>query len=112
MSDETKLKLSESTKKLWEDESYNKHMSESHKGQIPWNKGLNMWSEENKEKISGENNHCYGKKAHNSKLVLNLETGIFYESSLEASKVTNFKPNYFRRMLSGDRKNKTSFIYA
>lgn len=74
-----------------------------------------------REKISkateGVNNPMYGKKHTKealdkiSKLVLNLETGIFYDSAKEACAVTIYKYDYFKMMLRGDRKNKTNFNY-
>lgn len=110
-SKETIDKLIESTTKLWRNDSYRESMSNAHKGQKAWNKGLKM-SKEMKYKISGENNYMFGKLPHNAKIVLNLETGIYYNSSKEASLTTKYKEKFFSRMLSGDRKNKTSFIYA
>ncbi len=46
------------------------------------------------------------------KLVLNLETGIFYNSLKEACKTTNYKYDYFKDMLNpkSKSKNKTSFV--
>lgn len=47
-----------------------------------------------------------------AKLVLNLETGIYYKSATEVCELTNLKYDRFTRMLTGVQKNKTSFIYA
>jgi len=44
--------------------------------------------------------------------VLNIETGIFYPSILSASKTTRFSRGYLTNMLSGIKRNRTSFIYA
>lgn len=43
-------------------------------------------------------------------LVLNLETGIFYQSSREAAFYNNINPRTLHGYLSGQRKNKTNFI--
>ncbi len=77
-------------------------------------------SKKSKEKISnslkGENNPFYGKKQpkwvkdKSSKPVINIETGIFYDSIKEASSTTTFKYDYFKSMLNGGRKNITKFI--
>ncbi len=77
-------------------------------------------SEESKIKIGnaskGDKNPFYGKKQlkwvvdKHSKPVLNLETGIFYDSVKEASKTTHFKYDNFKHMLGGILKNKTNFI--
>lgn len=79
-------------------------------------------TQEAKDKISlatkGSNNAFFGKKHTTeilellSKIVINIETGIFYMSAKEASEVTHYKYNHFKAMLNGNAKNKTSFIYA
>ena len=50
-----------------------------------------------------------GSNHHSSKLVLNLETGIFYESMREAAKAINKNTNYLHSRLQGHLKNKTAF---
>ena len=48
-------KHSIATKKLWQNPEYRKHMSEAHKGQKVWNKGLKGvqdWSAESRNKVS------------------------------------------------------------
>lgn len=57
--------------------------------------------------ISKENNH-------GNKIILDTQTGIFYDGAKEALRATNLKSNveYFRRCLIGDRKNKTSMMYV
>lgn len=54
---------------------------------------------------SGENNP-------NAKIVLNLETGIFYGCVKDAAKTVDLKPNTLKQKLNGKRKNNTCFIYA
>lgn len=46
------------------------------------------------------------------KIVLNLLTGIFYDSAKEAAGVSHYKYGYFKSMLNGQHPNKTNFIYA
>jgi group I intron endonuclease len=48
----------------------------------------------------------------NSKIVLCIDTGIFYCSALEASVVYNIKYSTLRSMLNGTCKNKTNLIYC
>ena len=68
--------------------------------------------------MSGKNNPFYGKKQlksvveKHSKMVVNLETGIFYDSAKEASEATYISYTYFRGMLNGARPNKTNFTYV
>lgn len=47
-----------------------------------------------------------------SRLVLNVETGIYYYNIVEAAISLNISKTYLTNMLSGYRKNITSFIYA
>lgn len=47
-----------------------------------------------------------------SKLVLNLETGIYYESASEAACSLNIKKSTLTKRLSGINPNKTSFRYV
>ncbi len=48
-----------------------------------------------------------------AKLVLNTETGIFYDTLLEAVASTGyFKKSFLSMMLNGRRRNKSPFIYA
>lgn len=83
--------------------------------------------ENQRNKMSGVNNPFFSKKhsdltknkisaskvgkspAPNRKLVLNLETGIFYESITEASKSTIYTKEALTSMLNGGRRNLTSF---
>lgn len=72
-------------------------------------------TEETKRKISesmkGTKSFLYGKKyRYWSKLVLNLETGIFYDSIKEAYQYSPYKYKAFKAMLNGQNPNKTSFI--
>lgn len=82
-------------------------------------------SKETKNKISkinsdgrmkGENNPFYGKKQSQTVLervrtkVLNIETGIYYDSILEASQAANMKYSTFRAMLNGRAPNKTNYV--
>lgn len=60
-----------------------------------------------------------GKKEYKSpfnvthrKLVLNLESGIFYKDCREASDIYGYKYSTLKSMLNGYRKNKTNLIYT
>ena len=59
-----------------------------------------------------KDNFFNASKLASSKIVLDTQTGIFYNSATEASKYYNVTPRYLARCLSGERKNKTSLIYA
>lgn len=62
-------------------------------------------SEAKKGKYKGENSAF-------SKIVLDLNTGVFYNSLTELSDLLNLSNNNLSRKLSGARKNNTSYIYA
>jgi group I intron endonuclease len=68
-------------------------------------------SQEHRQKLSESHK---GKVPANSKIILNIETGIYYNSITEASKT--FHKGQGSRTLSckllGKRKNNTNFIYA
>lgn len=47
-----------------------------------------------------------------TKLVLNEETGVYYESAKEAAESIGVTPKYLWRRLNGDIKNNTNFKYV
>lgn len=94
-------------------------------GHIPWCKGKKLLNEsiEKRTETRRKNNELKKllnpplpkiKKINiaNFKLVINLETGIYYDSAKEAGKNINYTYASFARMLNGGRVNKTNFIYA
>lgn len=95
-------------------EEYRKKLSESFKkyySENPGNRlGINH-TPESKEKMSkskkgkntGENNPA-------SKLILNLETGIYYSGATEAAESCGMNKNILRSYLNGNRRNKSPFI--
>jgi hypothetical protein len=86
-------------------EETKKRISEIKKGTPPPNKGIPM-SQTQKDKLKGP------RKTIINRLVLNLETGIYYDSITEAADSLNLKYTTFRNYLIGYRKNKTSMIYV
>ena len=48
----------------------------------------------------------------NSKILISLNTGIFYNSIIEASFIYGIKRTTLNAMLSGQLKNKTDLIYC
>jgi group I intron endonuclease len=85
----------------------NKHSKETkdiiskiHKG----NK-YNLGRKQSKEVINN-------RKIFNSKPILDLNTGVFYNSPLEYSKINDINYNTFTCKLSGRIKNNTSLIYV
>lgn len=120
-SEETRLKMSkihkgrplhENVRKVF------KALTESRKGKTRSQKEIENIRKSVKGKNKGEKNGFYGKTQSqkaletHSKKVLNLETGIYYDSAKEASKTTNIGYSLFRTMLNGRSPNKTCFIYV
>jgi len=54
----------------------------------------------------------YGKVSHQAKKVIDIETGIEYNSIMESAKSTPYQFQYVSAMLNGTKKNKTNLIYA
>lgn len=52
------------------------------------------------------------KSNKNSKIVLNLSTGIFYPNTKEAAYSCNMNRSTLKNMLNGSKKNKTTLIYV
>jgi hypothetical protein len=76
-------------------ESCLKKMSESRMGQKAWNKGMTN--------VNG---------IGMAKLVIDLETGIYYESARLAAIAKNMKHSTLKSMLNGTNKNITSLLYV
>jgi group I intron endonuclease len=79
----------------------NSKLSESKKGWKPSDELKKIWSEQ--RKYSG---------SWKAKLVLDTQTGVFYSCAKEVSDLYNFNQGTFSAMLSGNRENKTRFVYA
>lgn len=69
----------------------------------------------NGKMILGEKHHwhgCVGQKNYKSRLILDTQTGIFYNSATEAAQYQNFSKSYLISQLNGRNQNKTSLIYC
>jgi len=51
-------------------------------------------------------------KSANAKVVLDTQTGVFYESASELSRLLNISTSYFIQKLNGLRKNNTQYQYV
>lgn len=56
--------------------------------------------------------HNLNRKAYQSKVVLNLENGIFYYSAKDAANSSNLKYATLRAMLNGQNPNKTNLKFV
>ncbi len=139
-SDETRKKISEINKGRVVSEETRLKLSLNAKGKPSPNKGKKVAPEIVQKqriklieggKVKGPNNPFYGKTHseanlskmrgkskgvgglnNTAKLVINTETGMFYDCIKDAAESILLKPYVLSKMLRGDRKNKTSFIYA
>ena len=73
---------------------------------------------ENLERVTRSENisHAHSMGLSNmdrfKKLVLDLSTGIYYDSGTDAAKVAGISQSYLSEMLRGAKENKTNFIYV
>ena len=67
---------------------------------------------EGKEVKKFNKTYVQGRGQYKNKIVLDLNTGVFYNSLKELCKLYGMNYNSIKQMLSGKNKNKTSFIYA
>lgn len=104
ISEETKIRISECKKgeKHW---AFGKKMKEDSKLKISRSHTGKKHTQSHKDKVSLNN--------ASSRLVIDLNTGFFYNSVTDLHKYYNkFSRSYLIGMLNGNRINKTSFIYA
>jgi group I intron endonuclease len=87
-----------------------KKISDSKKGQPPWNIGIKRTDSEKLKMSNNRKGKMTGEDNHNSKLIINTQTGIFLFGIKEAAK--SFDGNYhsMRDRLNGKTKNKTDFL--
>jgi group I intron endonuclease len=88
-------------------------LSLSKKGCTPWNRGIARTCEEKKLMSVNRCGIMLGEDNFNSKLILNLETGIFYYGAKEAAEsCTNFKHHNLKDRFRGKVFNNSPFIQA
>jgi len=105
---EHSLKLKEfRTGKVW-DEEVKKKISENRKGITSWNKGLKLSEESKKKMSSSKKGLMTGKDNPNSKKVVNIINGIFYDTLKEAAKSINMNYSTFKEKI---KNNKIQFKY-
>lgn len=107
-SEETKKKISEAHTGKVKTQEHIKNISLANSGE------KSIWygkthTEETKQKMSAWQ---LGGGNHQAKLVLDLATGIFYETAIEASKAYGINHVTLNCYLNGKLKNKTNLIYV
>lgn len=74
-----------------------------------WRIGLNRMTNEKKEKIS---NSKLGVSGNHGRLVLNIDTGIYYDTIKQAADSCKLKTSTLAARLSGQNNKPCSFIFA
>lgn len=77
---ETRHILSELEKKRWRDPDYRANQIEKRLGHEPWNKGKTTPEETREKQRNAKLGKYVGSKHWNSKQIINLDTGVIYES--------------------------------
>ena len=72
---------------------------------------IGLYTDISKAGVYGKRTIKFAQKA-NEKIILNTQTGIFYESIKEAAELLGYKYNNLSQYLRGKNKNKTNLIYA
>lgn len=105
ISEETRLRMSNS--KLGEKNNFfgKTHLEET-KEKIRVFQTGRKHSLEHRQKVSLNN------AKNKAKIVLDLQSGVFYESAKEVSDLYNIKHSTLRAMLNGTNKNKTNYTYC
>ena len=105
ISEETKIKMSERQKGI-KNHFYGKKHSEETKQKLRLFQTGRKHTEEHRKKVSLNN------AKNNSKIILDLSNGVFYNSAKELSDLYNIKHSTLRSRLNGLLVNNTNFIYA
>jgi group I intron endonuclease len=116
MSDITKNKISNTTKGKIFSEKTKEKISQSLKGKPKSKEHIKKISESNKgkkrNKISKETLLKLSQNNKNSKIVLDLNTGVYYNSVSELSKLINIKFSTLNAKLSGQNVNNTQYVIS
>lgn len=56
--------------------------------------------------------HTLGRKPKSGKVVIDLMTGVFYDSAKDAAKAGGYNSKTLVNMLSGHRSNRSKYVYA
>lgn len=118
VSKETLIKMSKNHTRPW----LGKKHSEITKTKMSLKRKNFRYSEESKRKmsISQKNKPPFTKEARekmsknsaSAKIVIDLQTGVFYNSIKEAAEIYGIEKTYLGEILNGKYKNKTPLVYA
>lgn len=80
--------------------------------QHAFREGIATISDKQRKAVGDKNRLYCGGKHYMAKLVLNLQTGIFYDTVAEASKSIGMPASTLYEKLNGRKRNNSKFIYA
>ena len=112
VSEESRIKISESERGI-NNHFYGKNLSKEHRDKISKaHKGVKKSPEAIINMSKSRIGKRTGEKHTGSKIVLDLETGIYYDCAKAAAVAFNIVYSTLRGFLNGNYKNKTNLIYA
>lgn len=80
-------------------------------GRTPWNKGKPRTEEDKIKSVANRVGKYLGENSARSKIMLNMETGIYYYGCVDAaSSINHIRAPYLNEMVAGLKRNKTSFV--
>lgn len=113
-SKEHRYKISQSKIGIKRTDETIQKMSEGRRG----HKHTDLWKSNMSKRLTGIKNPNYGKttpeyiKELKRKVILDTNTGVFYNSLLEASLILKIKNGNLSKMLNGKRRNNTGLKYV
>lgn len=105
-------------------EETKERLSAASTGRTPHNKGISgvykasLEAKENMRKSqlgrthTDETKYLMRLRSSNLKLVINMDTGVFYDGAKEASEAMGYSFNTFKSRLNGNKKNNTPFVFV
>ena len=112
-SKETCKKLSNLESERWKNAEYRQNQIEKRKGKTPWNKGRTTPEDVRQKQSDAKKGKYVGALHHNSKKIINLDTGQIYDSIGLIAKELNIKNGtHIVEVCKGKRKKAYGYRWA
>jgi len=112
LSEEVKRGISERMKNQVKTDKQRMNAANWARGKKPWNTGVPMSDESKSKMIASKIGLNTGENSSNNKIVFDTSTGVYYFNAKDAAEFNNISYKLLSRYLTGDRRNKTSLVYA